>query len=172
MKKIFIDETTGRKRVQTINDQPSLADNSFSKECDANFIIDKFRKTGQINHLSRTKGQYLDLTGVQDLLGTLNTIAQAQAAFDSLPAIVRKKFDNRMERMVAFVSDERNRKEAEELGLIDPDKIQIITQLQDNNKKTNEDEEQNRTNRLPNKRLVNKPKGRVSHSNQDILDED
>lgn len=51
---------SNRVKVVTINNDPSKTDQSQKKEADVNNIMAKYIKTGIVNHLNRTPGQYAD----------------------------------------------------------------------------------------------------------------
>lgn len=96
----------------------SLTKQSFSKECDVNFIISKYQKTGLVDHVNRFEGQYGDFLDVQDYQSSLNAIKRAQDEFMSLPSSLRSRFSNDPAQFLSFIQDENNREEAINLGLI------------------------------------------------------
>lgn len=107
----------GSKRIQTVNTEPSKTQQQFAKECDVNEIIRKYIKTGQISHLAKNQGVYADVSEIPDLHSAMMQVSQAQQAFDSLPAELRKRFGNSPVAMVEFLSNPMNDDEAIELGL-------------------------------------------------------
>jgi phage internal scaffolding protein len=117
MKKVIIDEKTGRKRVYTENKTPSKTDPSWSPHCDVNNIMAQFHKTGQITHLAKKQGQFADVTNCKDLLQSHIIIKQAETDFMSQPAAVRARFHNNMYEMLQFLEDPANNEEAIKLGL-------------------------------------------------------
>lgn len=117
--KIIETRPNGTKRVYTKNDQPSKTDQSFKMDCDVNFIVNKFTKTGQITHLAKNQGQYADVSEIPDLAGALATVTHAQLTFDSLPAELRVRFGNSPVEMVNFLKDPANLEESIKLGLRD-----------------------------------------------------
>ena len=67
----------------------------FKDEADVNNIMKRFEKTGLIDHVATYQGQYGDFTtSVEDYHGALNLALRAEAMFASLPAKVRRHFDN------------------------------------------------------------------------------
>lgn len=119
MKKVIL-RKNGTKRVVTVNDQPSKTDQSFKKDCDVNAIMNRFLKTGQISHLAKSQGQYIDVSEVQDLHNSLIQVNRAQAAFDALPAAIRKKMGNTPLGMMEWLADPENNAEAIKLGFKNP----------------------------------------------------
>ena len=89
----------------------------FAKDCDVNAIVKKFQKTGAMDHVSHFQPQYGDFTG-PDFHAAMTIVAGAQQMFESLPSSLRKKFENDPAKFLDFVQDEKNAKEAEELGLV------------------------------------------------------
>ena len=109
-------------RVFTPVGEESLTHQSFKDECDINNIVAKFRKSGLIDHVNKYQGQYIDATQlVPDYHGALNFINEASETFMSLPASIRERFDNDPGAFLDFVSDEDNKSEMFEMGLLRPD---------------------------------------------------
>ena len=116
-KNVFHCKKTNRKRVVTHNEEPSKTDGSFKKQCDAKEIIHKFKTTGHVSHIREQQGQFLDVSDVTDLHTSLITVQKAKDEFYSLPANIRKKFNNSMEDYYSFLANSDNDAEAVELGL-------------------------------------------------------
>lgn len=98
----------------------SLAKQSFAAECDINNILKKFEKTGMVEHVKQHHGHYGDFIDAPDYLTAMTAIVEAQEAFDSLPANVRKRFANDPAQFLEFVHDPDNRDEMQKLGLLEP----------------------------------------------------
>jgi len=64
--------------------------------------------------------QYADFTGISDYHSAMNQVAQANEAFDAMPAKLRARFNNSPAELMAFLEDDSNRSEAEKLGLVVP----------------------------------------------------
>ncbi|QXP08472.1 MAG: internal scaffolding protein [Arizlama microvirus] len=112
-----------RIRVATINDQPSKTDQSMKEQCDVNNIVRKFKRTGQVSHLSQKQGQYADVSEISDLLSATTKVAQAQDAFMTLPAALRKKLNNNPAELISWLNDPKNDDEAIKLGIKERKKI-------------------------------------------------
>lgn len=97
---------------------PTMAQQHFKDECDVNLILKKFQVTGVLDHVRDGAPQFGDFSNVSDYLTAQNILIEAQDSFDSLPASLRKRFDNNPVAMLEFLQDDNNRKEAESLGLI------------------------------------------------------
>lgn len=112
-----IEVIKGRKRVFTVNNSASMTDQSMAKDTDVNVIISRYAKTGQLVHLAKQEGVYADVSDVQDLHASMMVLEKAKEDFLLVPAHIRKKFDNDPLKMIAFLNDPKNDKEAIKLGL-------------------------------------------------------
>lgn len=97
--------------------EPTKAQQQFKDECDINNIVRRFGVTGMVNASTKVPN-YGDFTGVSNYHQAMNVVAQANTAFHELPAHLRYKFGNDPGRLVDFLENDDNRKEAEELGLV------------------------------------------------------
>lgn len=99
---------------------PSLARQEFADECDINQIMMRFEKGEEPSFTPRVP-LYLDLTEMPDnLQDTLNMLNEAEASFNSLPASVRREFDNDPVQFVDFASDPKNLDQLRKWGLAKP----------------------------------------------------
>ena len=99
---------------------PSLTRQEFAEDCDINVIMMRFEKTGQLP-ANVSEPRYLDLTEMpSDLMGTLNLLGEAERAFMTLPASVRRAFDNDATVFVDFASDPNNLEQMRTWGLAPP----------------------------------------------------
>lgn len=106
----------GRIRVRTINHEPSKSDQTQKDSTDVNLLMKKYNNK-MANVPSPALGKYADVSAVPQFQDALNQVIEAQNSFDSLPALVRKKFQNSPEEMIHFLSDPSNNEEAQKLGL-------------------------------------------------------
>lgn len=99
--------------------EPTLTQQQFIQEQDINYIAERFLRTGQLPIVPNmpTPG---DFEGIFDFQTAMNTIATAKQEFMRLPAKVRSRFDNDPAKLLEFLNDDENRKEAEFLGLVQP----------------------------------------------------
>lgn len=95
----------------------SLAKQQFAEECDINTIVRRFRITGELPSNVRMP-TYGDFTEVTDFHSAMNAVAAARESFEAMPAEVRARFNNDPGAFVDFCSDDKNRAEAEKLGLV------------------------------------------------------
>jgi len=99
---------------------PSMAKQSMKDECDINLIMAKFQKTGLIEHVKTYGMSYGDMPDLPEFVDAMNLITDANSMFAELPATVRNRFKNDPKEFLDFVSDDDNRNELVELGLIAP----------------------------------------------------
>lgn len=118
--KVRYQRENGSWGTRTVIPGNSMTQQQFKDDCDANIMIAKFLKTGDSAHLKlRDVGVYADLADAPDYLGAMQTIVNAQTAFDALPAKLRlEKFNNDPSKMLSYLSDPKNQEEAISLGLM------------------------------------------------------
>jgi phage internal scaffolding protein len=93
------------------------AKQEFKDECDINNIVASYFDGDMPTHLSTLQAGYGDFTKIQDYAQAQNLIKDAQNAFNAYPAEIRKRFNNDPGEMIKFLEDNKNNKEAVELGL-------------------------------------------------------
>jgi len=105
-------------RVQIMFTEPSLTKQSFKDECDINQIVKKHKPADLMMTLEQQNGQiYADVSEIPDYQTAMDTIASANQLFASLPAQLRKRFNNDPAEYLNFVQNEENLSEAIKLGL-------------------------------------------------------
>lgn len=109
---------SSRLRVQQSFSLPSLTKQSFAAECDINLIVDRFRRTGVVDHVSSVQPQYLDCLNVTDYSDAIMAVREADDIFAALPSAVRRRFDNDPSLFLAAFEDPSMRDELTELGLL------------------------------------------------------
>lgn len=109
--------------------EDGVAQQQFAEECDINTIVKRFGLTGQLPEGVRMP-TYADFTGVLDFQSAMNAIVMAKESFEAMPADVRARFANDPARFVDFCSDERNRAEAEKLGLVVPKVVEAVAPVE------------------------------------------
>lgn len=100
---------------------PSMTQQHFKDECDINNIIARYEATGLLTDPLQSSGrmyEFGDYSSVKDYQDSLNTIIEARAMFDDLPARVRERFNYDPSQLLFFLADETNRDEAVRLGLV------------------------------------------------------
>lgn len=130
---IKIGDVMARVKEQLICKDPSLTHQCFKDECDINNIMAKWVKDGLATHVMQYQGRYEDLSGVEDYHTSLNRVIAAQEAFDSLPAVIRSKFENDPGKFLDFVGDPANVDEMANMGLL-PENYKTNKDQSDNSK--------------------------------------
>lgn len=118
--KNIIVRPNGSRRVFTHFDhekEPSLAQQQFKDECDVNHIMNQYKKTGEITHLNSKTGVYADFTEIGEYQHMLNTINEADRAFEELPSKLRARFENDPQKLIEYLQDPENVEESIKLGL-------------------------------------------------------
>jgi len=127
----------GTISIESTNDEPTLTQQQFKEQCDINNIIKIYTQTGELP-LSKKVGQFLDVSNVQDYQTALNTVFEAQHAFDALPSKIRSRFENDPNQLIAFIEDDANHEEALQLGLLsDTAQSKIKSQIQNQSPQSN-----------------------------------
>ncbi|WP_445712132.1 MULTISPECIES: hypothetical protein [Pseudomonadati] len=98
----------------------SRTQQNAKEECDINTIVKRFNVTGQLP-VQPLQPQYGDFSGVTDYHSAVNAVIAAQDAFMALPSKVRNRFANDPAAFVDFCSDEANRDELRDMGLLAPE---------------------------------------------------
>jgi len=116
----------GSLRVQTLNDEADMCKQSFKDECDINFILRDYGRTGVVRHLNEARARYMDVSEVGDYESALLTVKAAEEQFMSLPAKVRKVFRNSPAEFLDAAHHPEKRKLLEEAGLLPAEKPQDV----------------------------------------------
>ncbi len=113
----------GPEPVCDCSNSPSRTKQEFSKEADINQIMARYVRTRQFppDALEKRNAQYADFSEIGSFHELQTKIVEAQQNFMQLPAEMRTRFDNDPGKLLDFVSDEDNRKEGQDLGIINPD---------------------------------------------------
>lgn len=93
---------------------------SMADECNVNKIMAKFERDGVLSHVAQYEGNYGDFTGAMDYHAALNQVIQAGEMFMSLPASVRREFENDPGLFLDFCEDPENEDAMREMGLLPP----------------------------------------------------
>lgn len=80
-------------------------------------IIKQHQNTGIVTHFSKQTPQYGDLALAPDFYQAQCIIANAQTAFEEVPATIRKEFENDAGKFLDFIQNPENKEEMEQMGL-------------------------------------------------------
>lgn len=101
----------------------TLTRQSEANDVNINTIMRKYRQFG-VTPQSVRKGVYADVSNITDYQQSLDKILTANQAFMSLDSEIRKRFANDPQKLLEFLSNDKNREEAISLGFIDkPEKV-------------------------------------------------
>lgn len=106
-----------RRRVQTVNKDPSKTQQHFKDHVNVNNIMKKYLQTGAITHLSGKTGVYADITEIGSYQDAMQKVLNANAAFEQLPSELRMKFANDPQNLITYLKDPKNNEESIALGL-------------------------------------------------------
>lgn len=117
MKTSFKTAYAKRERYVTELSTDGGAKQAFKDECDINNILQRYQKTGVLEHVARRKPQWGDVPAV-DFQRAMEIVAEGNSMFEELPGSIRARFNNDPAEFLQFMQDEDNLAEARELGLI------------------------------------------------------
>lgn len=103
---------------------PSKTQQNFAEDCDINTIVNRFLKNKILPPVAQT-ASYGDFTGISSYHDALIKVQAARDMFASLPAKVRKRFNNDPGQYLDFFKDPDNIKEAVNLGLLNIDPVEV-----------------------------------------------
>lgn len=95
---------------------PTLTEQAHKDSTDINKIIEKYKRTGVMEHIARTQPKY-DVATPYDYHEAMNVIANANSEFEKIPAKIRAMFNNNPMDFFEFVQDEKNIEKMQDLGL-------------------------------------------------------
>jgi len=95
---------------------PDRAKQSMKDQCDINFIMSRYLRSGNIDWASKHQGSYGDIEPL-DFHEAMGIVAKAKEMFADLPSAVRKRFSNEPRSFLEFLHDPANQAEARKLGL-------------------------------------------------------
>lgn len=75
----------------------------FAAECDINVLLARYEKSGALNHYNAAEPKYFDVGHVPDLQEAHMIMQEAERAFMTLPAVVRREFDHEPLNFVKFL---------------------------------------------------------------------
>jgi len=111
---------------QTIECSGGRTRQSFKDQCDVNQIVNKWRKTGVIDHVSQFQGRYADYGDGADFQAAQERILATTNMFMTLPANIRSKFENDPSQFLDFITNEENLEEMKELGIINEQFVEKV----------------------------------------------
>lgn len=113
------------RRLATDIPGESITRQEFQQECDVNVLMERYNKTGLFpSMVNLTAPAYFDASEVPtDFRDVMDHMLAADAAFMSLPAHVRRDFDNDPVAFVEFAQKVDNLPKMREWGLAAPERV-------------------------------------------------
>lgn len=105
------------KEFATINDQPSMTEQSHKKQCDINYILADYAKTGVLKHAHKNQGSYDDVSQM-DFQKAVDLVADTRSMFEALPALTRAEFNNDVNQFLTEVRNPENGQRMQDLGIL------------------------------------------------------
>lgn len=111
-------DTTARRRV-SINFEhvDSMTEQNHLERVKIQNIIKQYTAQGMLDHVNFYEGQYGDFVNSLDFNQAMNIAAETTQMFESLPAELRRRFNDDPADYLDFVQNPENRVEMEELGI-------------------------------------------------------
>lgn len=117
----FYERENGRMGVRLLFPQDEgRTKQSFKQECDVNYILRNYARTGSLEHVRKYGGRY-DFAPAVSFHEAMNIVSEASAMFEALPAKVRHRFSHDPGEFLKFVQEPENADEMRELGLMRPE---------------------------------------------------
>lgn len=107
------------KSYATVNNEPSMTEQSPAHDADINVIMQKYSKTGQIPRVL-AEPMYGDFSNPISYADAVLTVRAAEEAFMQIPAKVRMQFGNDPGEFIKFATNPENKEELKKLGLTKP----------------------------------------------------
>lgn len=108
--------------VNVVFSDASLARQEFKDEADINVLMKRYKTHGVMPTMRVGEPRYLDCSEVPDFQAAMQLVIDAENAFLTLPAAVRKEFGNDHVAFVEYASDPENIGQMREWGLAPPEK--------------------------------------------------
>lgn len=108
-------------RLRLVDNNPGLTKQEFTKEVDINNIVKRYG-IGNLPHQTDI-GRFLDLSKEVNYGDALSNISELNDIFLTIDPVVRFKFENSPAKLVEFLHNPVNKKEAQELGLLPKDVV-------------------------------------------------
>lgn len=117
-KEKYLQRSNGSFIIDKTFTERSKTDETLLDEVNVNSIMAKFKKTGQLTHLSQRIMKYADMSNITTLGDALDIITKSREDFLQLPSEIRAKFGNDPIQFVEYVNNPENFEELTEMGLL------------------------------------------------------
>lgn len=110
--------TQPKKRPKiSFKDERNLTEQHHGESVKIKNILHTYQTTGVIQHTSARTPTYQNTVGMPEYYEAQLIIANANSAFEKVPAQIRAEFENDPAKYLAFIQDPENRDQIIELGL-------------------------------------------------------
>lgn len=109
--------TRERDRLSAPVGERTRTKQSFKDECDINKIVNRFRKTGQLTHVTGGEPIYGDFSKSVELQEAIERVEAAWTGFMNLDAHIRKAADNDPVKLLEMLADEDQAYALQEAGM-------------------------------------------------------
>lgn len=120
---VAVREDTGRKRVQTVNTEPSMTVQSDEVRADIREILKRYNALGIVDHMAQVDRVFRDVSEFQDFADMMQQTKVAEAEFMKLPSKLREVFDHDVMKWLDAAHDpeklEALRPQLEALGVME-----------------------------------------------------
>lgn len=106
-----------REFCPTVETGQGLTEQAHKQECDINYILKDYARTGFMKHANQNAGQYDDVTSV-DFQEAMNTVANVKSLFEGLPSGVRAEFGNNPSSFLDYVQNPANSEALAQRGIL------------------------------------------------------
>lgn len=84
-----------KPKPKVVCGQPTKTKQSLKRDCDINYIVDRFLKTGILDHVASSDGYFSgDFVCPTDYQNALEVLSKAEEQFEALPVQVRSRYSN------------------------------------------------------------------------------
>lgn len=104
----------------------SMTKQDFAEECDINVLMSRYLKSGSIPQYVDRQPFYVDALDMPTFMEAQNILISARESFMSLPADVRREFDNDPALFVEFANDEKNVAKLKEWNMLSPEAVKRL----------------------------------------------
>lgn len=114
-----------RRQVVDFTGCVGLTDQTQAASCDINRILAQYVQTETMDHLASGQGSYADVYDALDYRDALEVIRNAQAVYDDLPDVVKRRCRT-PEEFLVFAGDPANQDEMVKLGLANAKPASVV----------------------------------------------
>lgn len=106
--------------------EKSLTQQEFADECDVNNIMRRYAVTGTVPVYADRQPFYVDASDMPSFMDMQNILISARESFMSLPAEVRRQFDNDPIAFAEYAADEKNAAKLREWKMLSPEALERL----------------------------------------------